>query len=198
PELGFCVLHHRAELFSSNFVIHTIVIGTYPSFTAAQIAALDALYSTLIEYERAGLQGNVFKAINLVLRGLITKFGEHGLEQPLSEFEIKCVDVWGNTWGPQMGCEEEGALMKTVDRDGMAQIRVKVPSAKPIPMSQDGEQRPNKLAFREEADPHWSQSRIPYFRRRDDAPFRRSDNLPYSASFGFVGRSPSPTEQPIP
>jgi len=185
PELGFIVYHHHVELSPSEVAIHTTVIGIYPSFTVAQKAALDALHIAIAGYERAGVRGNVSKVINLVLRGLITGIGRDGMELPISEFEIRPMRVWNETWRPQMGNEEENALMRNEDREGKVQIEVKLPWAKPVPMPKN-EQAGRATRFPEETDPYWVQTRIPYFRRRDETPLRRADDPPYSANLGFV------------
>jgi hypothetical protein len=186
-DVGFIVRHHHIVSNTSGFAIHTTVIGTYPSFTAAQTAAVDALHTALAGYERAGIRGNVSKVINLVLRGLITGVTSDGVELPISEFEICPVHVWNETWAPRTGDEEEQALMQKIDREGNPQIKVTVPCAKPIRMSIN-EHVGRAKRFPEEMNPHWAQTRVPYFRRRDETPLRRVYDPPYSVDVGFVGQ----------
>ena len=196
PEFGFAVYHHHVVPSFFGVAINTTVVGTYPSLTGAQTAALNALHIALAAYEQAGVRGNVSDIIDLQLRGLITGVSGNGVEQPLSEFEIRLVRVWSDTWSPEMG-EDIHSLMQDVDEHGNVQIKVKLPWAKPIPMPKDDEQLGLPGPLPEEKDPHWAQTRIPYFRRRDDTPFRRADDPPYSADMKLVSGSSRSRARPI-
>jgi hypothetical protein len=126
--------------------------------------------------------------MDLTTRGLITTHvhgrGPYGavlVEQYfLSEFVIEAVEINSEASGEQLEGEEE-ADMPGED----AQVRSLSPPTDPItvdsPMMQPGPH------FAQEAGSEWTQTRLPWPYRRDDGPFRRPDDAPYSEKMSFRG-----------
>ncbi|KAJ4297803.1 hypothetical protein N0V90_005699 [Kalmusia sp. IMI 367209] len=180
PELGFCVFHHFALPLSpaprSPIQIHTISLGVFTSFFSAQAAALDALNVNVMQLSSMGIAGNFCKDIDLVHRGLITHYDSFGQELPLSEYEIRPVRLC-HTSGPPMG----GAYDALFDAANQKAIIVSLP---PEPIN-PAELLRRCNVYEQEKEPHWTQSRIPYFRKRDEGPFRRVGDAPYASTFSL-------------
>ncbi len=202
PETGFRVLHHYVEPDHSRKIVdtHTTTVGTYPSLTAAQAAALETLETKLATYHQAGLHGRTFKEINLVLRGLITVMTARG-EQPRDEFEIQRVSVFMEPCSPPMGGEEERALFTSTEKATAPKPSVKLPpkaSMSTLPPTLAPANRYAKIGFVQESDALWAQSRIPIFTKRDEGPFRGPSDPPYQEHMHFVRSLPKSQQWPIP
>ncbi|KAJ4356037.1 uncharacterized protein N0V89_004064 [Didymosphaeria variabile] len=188
----FCVFHHfalpRGSTANSPAEIRTISLGIYSSFFTAQAAAVSALEHCLKQLQSAGITGQVSssekplsaidsiflmiftnsnstisqfcKDIDLLRRGLITQITANGQERHLSEYEIRAVRLQDR--GPE---------------------NITIPGKKPnITTSLPPETKPITISDIEQ-DPLWAQSRIPYFRKRDDGPFRYKGDPSYMNSF---------------
>lgn len=195
PEPPFLVYHHWADL--NTGILYTDRIGSYVSLALAQKAAQICLGYYVDLYAQAGFFGCAYRQIDLLYRGLIT-FYRDGDELPVSEFEIRKVKAWDAMTKP-VGDEDEAALVDRAKQHKPAPVVKIPPQDRTIVESAD---RPSAAATEggrcidrigPEADPHWAQTRIPYFRRRDEGPFRGIDDPPYSDSF----RVWSPAAEPI-
>ncbi|KAL1605418.1 hypothetical protein SLS60_004968 [Paraconiothyrium brasiliense] len=116
--------------------------------------------------------GRFCKDIDLVRRGLITQITVNGQERPLSEYEIRAVRLQDRN-------PEE--IVPPIKKSSIAVSLP--PQAKPITVS-DIEQ-----------EPLWAQSRVPYFRKRDDGPFRRKEDPSYMDSFVLIDQECSAPRQ---
>jgi hypothetical protein len=200
--IGFRVKHYRFTL-PPNPGVHIAYSLTYPTLRAAQEEAHKHFNHFLAEYTRQGHYGTYRNEMDLTTRGLITTHvhgrGPYGavlVEQYfLSEFVIEAVEINSEASGEQLGDEEEpdmpgeAAQLEGEDEADMpgetAQLRSPSPPTDPItaesPMMQPGPH------FALEAGAEWTQTRLPWPSRRDDGPFRRPDDAPYSEKMSFGG-----------
>lgn len=213
PDLGFRVLHHEnftaPHHTSAPINIYTTIVGTYSSLAAAQTAALHALEASLRAYEKSGYSGNVYKEIDLQMQGLITEMDGKGQERPMSEFRIEAVESWSPGIVPPDGGEEEVSLFTDSEREATPTTNTKKDKAKqkvvvklpphtdraPLPQYPFPRAPPD---FELEKDDHWTQTRVPYFRKRPDEPFRSADDPPYRENMGYVRRFLKAHELPTP
>lgn len=201
---GFRVLYHYVNPSQQTFQVHTTSIGIYPAFKAAQVAALGLLHCVLEQYEQAGFCGKVFKDIDLVQKGLITRMGLDGSEMPLNEFEIQCVSMFHGFCGPDMGGQDEATTLGVGGyKSGSVNAVVKLPPRPETLTRPSTAQLPDKVMgvccdTQRKGDPHWAQSRIPYFSKRDEGPFRGPADPPYLRHIGFSWRLQQPHEVPAP
>ncbi|KAF9738327.1 hypothetical protein PMIN06_006796 [Paraphaeosphaeria minitans] len=166
----FCVFHHFAIPLGSAIEcpveILTVNLGIYSSFSTAQAVAMSALELKLKRLQSAGFMGKYCNDIDLRRRGLITQITRNGQERPLSEYEIQAM--------PLQHCAVLGDSSLRTSRE---QIGTSKPG-----ISLSTNQTPPTI-FEIEQDPLWAQSRIPYFRKRDDGPFRSVGEPAYATSF---------------
>jgi hypothetical protein len=120
PDKGFEVLHYQVLPYADGTPTVVQNLGVYPNFAQAQAVARHELERTLIDYHQQGYHGRYSDEIDLNLRGLITKYNGALVdgylllrEIPLSEFVIKIVEVWDNTWEAEARLAEEELLLGT-------------------------------------------------------------------------------------
>jgi hypothetical protein len=141
-------------------------------------------------------------------------------EIPVSEFRLATINVWDNAWEAEtrlLGEElsfgnPRGGIISNMQGTGTAMpiVRLPVKSAlhkepsaperiakrgehvvMPEPAPPSPQFPPPGVQYDEEHQPEWSRTRIPYFDRRDDAPFRRPGDTPYAQVMTFS--PPAPT-----
>ncbi|KAF2446937.1 hypothetical protein P171DRAFT_241894 [Karstenula rhodostoma CBS 690.94] len=168
----FCVYHHFAipqgTAVDYQVEIRTLSLGVYSSFFTAQAVAVSALELNLKRLQSAGFKGKFCNDIDLWRRGLITQITEYGQERPLSEYEIQAI--------PLQDCAVPGDPFL-----GVSAQQIMIP--KPIASSSSKKMPPTASEIAQ--DPFWAQSRIPYFRKRDEGPFRSLDDPPYAINFSL-------------
>ncbi|PVI06778.1 hypothetical protein DM02DRAFT_709438 [Periconia macrospinosa] len=172
PRPTYLVFHHYKKE-----IIHTDLVGVYPHLEMAKAAASTALQNELAKYQRAGLSGTFCKEINLELRGLITVTTKNG-ETAVSEFEIReeQKEVPNGQFSLQMTSLVVYNLLTRAagipsDHTMSGTLKQLTPPFTPSPDSAVVDQtKKANYHHPEEKDPHWAQSRLPLFRKRDERP----------------------------
>jgi hypothetical protein len=141
-------------------------------------------------------------------------------EITVSEFRLATINVWDNTWEVEtrlLGEElsfgnPRGGIISNMQETGMTMPTVRLPVkpelykepstpehivkrgeyvVMPEPAPTSPQFPPLGVQYDEERQPEWSRTRIPYFDRRDDGPFRRPGDTPYAQVMTFS--PPAPT-----
>lgn len=217
PRLGFQVIHyHRSSLDpDSPLIVHSI--GIYHTFALAQAVALSELQRTLNDCLRIGYHGRYCDLIDCSYRGLITVCKESTLdgymfmrEIPVSEFRLEKLNMShdASQVGTRLAKEtktntqvidtawplvrlpatpeqhKEPTTPKRIARRGEHVVMHEpAPSSPQLP--------PLGVQFDKERQPEWPQTRVPWFDRRDDAPFRRPGQTPYAQVMAFSTAAPT-------
>ncbi|KAF1963011.1 hypothetical protein CC80DRAFT_499309 [Byssothecium circinans] len=195
PEYRFSVIHRYVEPDHINETVHahTQHVGTYTSLIAAQLATFEAGKKEVVKKEQDGIVIFLHQ-IDLNRRGLIYKVMEGGIMLQ-NQFEIHRVDVREGSRAPLMDGVENASFLHPEQGD-KPKVVVNLPSkAAYVQSSVDYHFGP---PHPQECDPHWAQSRIPYFRKRDEGPFRRPDDRLYQEHFEFIRKLPESEGRTIP
>ncbi|OAG05088.1 uncharacterized protein CC84DRAFT_1218473 [Paraphaeosphaeria sporulosa] len=146
--------------------IRTVSLGIYSSFSTAQAVAMSALELNLKRLQSAGFMGKYCNDIDLCRRGLITHITKNRQERPLSEYQIEALPL------QDRAVRVDSSLGVFGEQNGSPNPMVSLPPKQMPP-----------TIFKIEQDPLWAQSRIPYFRKRDDGPFRSVNEPAYATYF---------------
>ncbi len=197
PELGFHEFHHCvgpkqvAGPKQVKPVSRTAAIGVCASLTAAQSDARNAQKNIPKGKTQVHLGVGEYEQVHLTMEeGARTVRAVAQTTQP--------INAHGNeTWDPIMGGEAERALLETDASEAGANARrtvkpppkTSMPEHPPFPQSKIRNDTRETVAATH-VDPNWAQSRVPYFRKRDEGPFRRPEDPPYQTTMSCTRRLP--------
>lgn len=201
--IGHRITHNRfAPTYMCDWIL-TENLGTYMTLPSATYAAQRQFDKILREHHSQQRYGGRFiNELGIFQRAWITAYveppiGSGGpmIEVPVSELLIHPVDRDNDIMTPPMGGEKENDLFK---EDANTAPVVKLPfdtgssAASTHEIIMDGEhQIKANTSISRERRASWTQADLPYPRKRDDAPFRRSEDRPYDQIMHFGGEASS-------
>ncbi|KAF2792400.1 hypothetical protein K505DRAFT_338705 [Melanomma pulvis-pyrius CBS 109.77] len=194
PELGYALTHHLQDPYSPFVPSIRIYLDTFPSLTAAQIAAQLAIEDTTRKLSKCNFSDFVSKDIDFWTKALVTAGTTDGIERVLSLFAISAVNVYTTGWAPQMGGEETEALF--AQKEG-TEIVVRIPpapavAARELPVrimrnvERDEEMQnvAQEPVCGEERASEGELNQTPQLRGRDEGAFRDGSGQPYGRKMG--------------